>query len=137
MAMDSYSQALAARRGKGIDSSLMAPVHGQVDTEVGMAGGSAPNLPVAPAHTPPVGEQHAALMPGHVPPVGEASRGAPMPLAQSTGMGGGDLVGQVGDHVGGHASQDEYEMLKGMPANTLGSKAKMGALKSKYEPAGK
>ena len=140
MAMDSYSQALAARRGRGIDPALTTTGHGGLDANVGMGGAGHANLPTIsapPPHTPPVHEGDAPLMPGHIAPQGEMSRGAPLPVNQSAGVGGGELSGDVRDAVSGHMSKDEYEALKQMPANTLSSKAKMSAAKSKYEPAGK
>ena len=59
-----------------------------------------------------------------------------MPAAQSTGKGAGEEASQIRDEVAGHASHEEYQQLKGIHPRSLGERAKMDALKSKYEPAG-
>jgi len=71
----------------------------------------------------------------HTMPVGEDS-GTPYPRSQSPGMGGGDLEAEIRSHVIGHTSENEHEQLEGMKPRSLGERAKMGAMKSKFSPSG-
>ena len=63
---------------------------------------------------------------------GESASAAPQPLAQSEGMGFGDLNSEIQANVAGHASQQEYNQLKGMKPRSLGERAKMDALSQMY-----
>lgn len=63
---------------------------------------------------------------------GESASAAPQPLAQSEGMGFGDMKSEIQANVAGHASQQEYNQLKGMKPRSLGERAKMDALSQMY-----
>ena len=166
--MDSYLAALQARRGKGVDGSLLGEIndpHGAIDSRLGVGGAGTPggegqgtpsvtgktqfdrNSPThLDEHTEGAKEGMAASPPAshhsvthedeHTEPVGEGQIGRPEPHAQSTGQGEGELHSQIRDHVIGHVSEGEAEQLQGMSRPSLGQRAKMGAMKEKFSPAG-
>lgn len=198
MAMsDSYSQALASRRGKSLDPAVLSidsahghqdvrkgleagasgnmgdgagvgegdPKHAGIDDRLGVGGKSTPDgegagtptskEPTAfdwkspthmDEHTAPAKEGAGASPAAswhdkghgdeHTPPAGEMRSGQTEPRGQSTGAGLGEISSEVRDHVSDHASESEYHSLKNMKPRSLGERAKMEALKSKYSPAG-
>lgn len=154
---DSYMNALLARRGRGMDPSmLISDDHDQDLTKGrGLAAGGIQDMDSTlgmtdPGHAgidqrlgvdlvpPDVKNSGSALKTpsdmDHTRVVHESATAAPEPLSQSTGEGGGELGSEILDHIAGHGSQNEYELLKGMRPRSLGERAKMDALKSKFEP---
>ncbi len=156
---DSYSMALAARRGKGMDATQM--IYGDQDSDLsigrGLAAGQGdmnalgmtdPAHPAANADVgivgmpPDVKNAGADLktpsdMEAHTRVPGESSE-APLPLSQSeVGESHGALSNQIRDHVTGGASEREYDELKGLKPRSLGERAKMEALKSQFPGAAK
>lgn len=164
MSADTYSMALAQRRGTKLDPAMIkgeidAP-HTQVNQHLGLNsssdGGERQGTPShqgktqydreSPTHldehTPPVHEGQAPSptpdrkspdhKDEHTQVAGEQSRGLAYPHSQSVGAGGGDLHDQIRNEVTGHASLEEYELLKDLHPRSLGERAKMMALKDQY-----
>lgn len=162
---DALSTALQMRRGKGIDPSMVSMASAPSDASaqisqnkpqdvrkgfesgasVGSSGGTVGVGQKDASHSgidsrlgvgggQPPGPEH---MEQHTSPINEAS-GSPQPAAQSAGVGGGDLNSQIRGYVTGHASQSEYDQLKGMSnkPRSLGERAKMDALKTQYAGKG-
>lgn len=150
MAADSYSQALMSRRGKSIDPNVIQ-IHEEAPQDIrkgfsagdpadegaiGMEIGEKPSMHAAVdaqvGITPQMLDPDQEHLDEHTQVDGEASRGAPLPVSQSPTVGGGELGSEIRDHVSGHASEMEYNQLKGMKPRSLGERAKMDALKSKF-----
>ena len=120
--LSALSQALAARRGRGLDSSLFHAGHLDEHTPVEHEAHAVP--PPASIHNAEHTDEHKHVE-GEPPELAE-------PHSQSHGMGEGELHAEIMEHVSGHASKEEHEQLKGHSPRSLGERAKMEALNKKF-----
>ncbi len=133
MAMDSYSQALQSRRGKSLDGSIMhAGAEGEMDpggrgsTESPTFGG--PKTEHSEEHIPVMreGEQREAVNGGAVEHVDDHRPvvNQHLPPAHVDA----DAEAEMREHIIGHVSPGEHEMLAGMKPRSLGERVKMAAM---------
>lgn len=109
---DAYAQALADRRGGGLDPALTAPAVPGPD-------------PVTPSPAP----QPAAMPPltGQAPPALSPPTPAQVPVV-------GKPEDDIAQAITGGADENEYKMLKDLKPRSLGERVKMDTLKTQYEP---
>lgn len=141
MAMDSYSQALQARRGKSMDMAMVYGHDGEGDEGAhavaesmghGNHGEDTHGTPHAHEETPsPAGvtEHHDQHMPVH----NEGEHMAPHPDWHSTEHEDEhtDVEHEIRSHIIGHVSPGEEERMAKAGPRSLGERAKMEAMKKK------
>lgn len=145
--MDALSTALAQRRGKSIDPSMLITQEHSGDVRDGL---KAPNVIQQPGMSPelgkgpvedgihkgamasPIMDPHAEHLDEHIQGAGEAGRGHPQPLSQSPAQGLGELDQQMMQEIAGHGSSEEYQALKGIKPRSLGERAKMAVMQKQY-----
>lgn len=135
MAMDAYSMALQSRRGKSLDphmammsSDQLASIqeaahsptdHANVDSRLGID-----QIP------PEVKDTTQGTKVAH----GDGKAQASPPDLQLAGAGAAQPgQDEIRDHVIGHESPNEYDQMKNQKPRSLGERAKLVAMKDKYD----